>query len=102
MATIELFTSPTCPYCPPAKKALSEAAEALKAEGLEVEYVNYDTRSPEGLRKAREYDIMSVPAAIVCGSRHKFLLDAFNLPTVREACLVADGRKDMPGRKGFW
>ncbi|MFH1199844.1 MAG: hypothetical protein V1708_02135 [Candidatus Micrarchaeota archaeon] len=102
MAKIELFTSLTCPYCPPAKKELSGAAAALAAEGLAVEYFNYDTASEEGNAKAREYEITRVPTAIVVGTSYKFVLDAFNLPTVREACLVADGKKDLPGHAGLF
>ncbi len=97
MAIIELFTSPTCPHCPPAKKALVETARKAG-----VELTEYSTATPQGIQKAREYGVASVPTAIVVGEKRSFILDAFNEATVKEACLVADGKKGMPEKKGLF
>ncbi len=101
MAVIELITSPACPHCLPVKKALAEAVQKIKGEGLKVTLTNYSTATPQGAAKAREYGVASVPTAIVAGSKQSFVLDAFNVNTVREACLVADGKKEMPKKKGL-
>lgn len=101
MAIIELITSQTCPHCPPAKKALNEAVQKLRGEGLEVSLVNYNTATPQGMQKAKQYQILGVPTAVIVGSKQSFVLDAFNEPTIREACLVADGKKEIPKKKGL-
>jgi predicted DsbA family dithiol-disulfide isomerase len=62
-AIVELFTSPTCPHCPPAKKALEEIAR----ERSDFTLVSYSTMTPEGQLKAAEYGVESVPTAVISG-----------------------------------
>jgi predicted DsbA family dithiol-disulfide isomerase len=52
---IELFYSPTCPDCPPAKRIFRK----LLAEYPEVEYIEINVK--ENLEKAREAGITHVP-----------------------------------------
>ena len=47
---IELFYSPTCPYCPEAKRILREVLESIDRE-FHVDEVN--VFSPEGLKELK-------------------------------------------------
>ena len=62
-ATIEVFTSPTCPHCPSAKKLAFEVAK----ERDDVVVKEMSTATHEGQRKAKRYGIMSVPTLIIQG-----------------------------------
>jgi len=66
---IDLFYSPTCPYCPEAKRILLEALEAFDQE-FSIDEVN--VFSSEGLERAKRYGIASVPA-IVIENKHKII-----------------------------
>ena len=55
---LKLFTSQTCPNCPPAK----EFAEKIKSK-IEVEYFDIDTSN--GLAEAAMYGVMSVPSLVL-------------------------------------
>ena len=59
---VELFYSPICPHCPEAKRILLEVLEGVDQE-FSVEEVN--VFSPEGLERAKKYDIASVPAMVI-------------------------------------
>lgn len=63
MSKVVVFTSPTCPHCPPTKKLVSEVA----SEKDDVEYEEMSTATPEGSRRAQELGIMSVPTIIITG-----------------------------------
>ena len=95
MATIELITSPTCPYCPAAKKAIPAFVNMLRHEGMEVEYAQYSTDTEEGAKKMQEYDVNSVPTVVVKGSAHSLMLESYSYPNLQQACLVADGKKPL-------
>lgn len=61
---LELFYSPTCPYCPLAKKMVAEVAPQF-GDKLDVEEVN--TWTPEGQRRAIAYGIHAVPTIAIAG-----------------------------------
>lgn len=61
---VEVYTSPTCPYCPYAVKLIREVAPSF-GQKLGVEEVN--TWSEEGQIKAAEYGIMAVPTIVING-----------------------------------
>lgn len=63
-ATIELFYSPICPYCPEAKRVLIAVAEKLDNE-IEIEEVN--VLSSTGYERAEKYHIMGVPTFVING-----------------------------------
>jgi len=67
--TIELFYSPTCLYCPKARKVLLEVLDNVNHE-VHVDEVN--VFSSKGLERANKYGIMAVPA-IVVRKRHKLV-----------------------------
>jgi small redox-active disulfide protein 1 len=78
---IEVFYSPTCPYCPLAMKMVSEVASQFK-DSVKVEEV--DTWTPEGIHKAMKYGIQAVPTIVING-KIRFL----GVPKSREALAQA-------------
>ncbi len=60
---IYLFTSPTCPNCPPAKKLIHEFMKTRNDFVLK----EFSTMTQEGYNKANKYGVMSVPAFIIEG-----------------------------------
>ena len=62
-STVYLFTSPTCPHCPPAKAFIEEYKKGRTDFELKV----MSTVTQEGLKKAREFEIMTVPTFIIVG-----------------------------------
>ncbi|NTV24391.1 MAG: hypothetical protein HGA85_08575 [Nanoarchaeota archaeon] len=62
-AIIEVFTSPTCPFCPGAVKIAKE----LENERKEVTVKVYSTATPEGNKRAGHLDVRSVPTMFVTG-----------------------------------
>jgi glutaredoxin len=57
---LKVFTMPTCPTCPIAKKIASETAEKL---GIAFREVNMAT--DEGLNEGLAHDIMSAPSFVI-------------------------------------
>ncbi len=103
-AKVMLFTSPTCPHCPHAKKFINN----FKSERSDFELIEYSTLSHDGEKAAQKYDVMSVPTFIIKGPgfpdpiglrgtqtsevMHKYIdialgnktLDDFKKPTLKE------------------
>jgi len=61
---VEVYTSPTCPYCPYATKLIHEVAPSF-GDSLTVEEI--DTWSPEGEKRAMNYNLMAVPTIVING-----------------------------------
>ena len=59
---VEVFTSPTCPYCPMAVEVV-EAAQNDLGDSIEVEKVDI----MQDREKAIEYGLMAVPAIAIKG-----------------------------------
>jgi small redox-active disulfide protein 1 len=59
---IEVFTSPSCPYCPMAEEVVEEAKIKLKDE-IDVEVVDIT----KDRQRAIDYKIMAVPAIAING-----------------------------------
>ncbi|MBW9223647.1 MJ0307 family thioredoxin [Methanothermococcus sp. SCGC AD-155-E23] len=62
MVKIEVFTSPMCPHCPPAKRVVEEVVSEIGG-GVEVEYIDV-MKEPE---RAAKYGIMAVPTIVING-----------------------------------
>lgn len=62
-AKVYLFTSPTCPNCPPAKKFM----ENFKGQRDDFVYHDISTASPKGQRQAQNFGIRSVPTFVIKG-----------------------------------
>jgi arsenate reductase-like glutaredoxin family protein len=56
---IKIFTQPSCPNCPEAKKLGQE----LLNQGIDVEF--FDIRTPEGLTESLMHNILSTPSLII-------------------------------------
>lgn len=63
---IYLFTSPTCPNCPPAKKFMQE----FKKERNDFIYQELSVAKHEGRNKAKKYGVMSVPTFAIIGPNY--------------------------------
>lgn len=59
---VEVFTSPSCPYCPMAEQLVEEAKNEIGDE-MEVEVINIMTDR----QRAVDYGIMAVPAIAING-----------------------------------
>ena len=62
-STINIFTSPTCPNCPPAVKLAKEVAQ----EREDTKVIEISTVTTIGQQLARKYEIMAVPTLLVGG-----------------------------------
>lgn len=58
---VEVFTSPSCPYCPMAEQVVEEAKKEIGE--MDVEVVNIMTDR----QRAIDYGIMAVPAIAING-----------------------------------
>lgn len=65
-ATGLLFTSMTCPNCPPAKDIFAQ----VKKERDDVELHHLPTHTPQGAQLAKQFGIMSVPTFVFYGPGH--------------------------------
>jgi len=66
---VEVYTAPTCPYCPYATRMMQEIAPSF-GEDVVTEEVN--TWSPEGQTRALKHGIIAVPT-IVINDKVKFV-----------------------------
>lgn len=76
-AVIEIFTSPTCVYCPSAKKLVAELAQ----EDKEIAVVEHSAATEEGRKRAQEFNIQSVPTIFVSGPATKEILGFRGTPS---------------------
>jgi len=70
-----LFFTPTCPKCPFVKTYLED-------KGLEKEWA--DAATPEGLEKAKEFNVMNVPTVIFFDENGKEVTRATSLEEVKK------------------
>lgn len=61
---VEVFTSPTCPHCPGAVKAVESAKEQIPDLDVDVCSVNDE----ESRQRAINYGIMAVPSIVINGA----------------------------------
>ncbi len=69
-ATVYLFTSPTCPYCPAAKSFIRE----FKKTRNDFVLKELSTATPEGRKQAQKFGVMSVPTFIIKGPGYPHLI----------------------------
>jgi thioredoxin 1 len=60
---IEYFHNPVCPYCPAAKTLVTKVLQGLK----DIELVDVDTFTDEGIARGMSLNIMAVPAIAING-----------------------------------
>jgi glutaredoxin len=63
-AKIEVFTSPTCPFCPGAVKVAEELAKDMP--GIKVVETSMGTE--KGRKRAQNNDVRSVPTLFITGT----------------------------------
>jgi len=61
---IEIYTSPTCPYCPAALRMLQKAIDIY---GNTIEVTKIDISTPDGQELAAFYDVQATPTIIMNG-----------------------------------
>jgi len=77
MPIIEIFTSPTCIYCPKAKEIVAEIAK----EKPDVTVVEHSAATEEGRKRAQEFNIASVPTIFISGPKTKEILAFSGVPS---------------------
>ncbi len=75
-----LFTSPTCPNCPPAKKFIKELSEERK----DFSYEEISTFLPEAQKLAKKYEIRAVPTFIIKGPGYEHNIGYAGLPSKKK------------------
>ena len=63
MIRVEYFHNPVCPYCPAAKALIMKVLRGLK----NIELVDVDTFTEEGIKRGMSLNLMAVPAIAVNG-----------------------------------
>ena len=63
MIKIEYFHNPVCPYCPAAKTLVTKVLQGLK----DIELVDVDTFTDEGIARGMSLNLMAVPAIAING-----------------------------------
>ena len=64
---LKIFTQPSCPNCPPAKKLGKDIEK--KENGTVVEW--YDVTEAEGLAEAAFYSVMATPSLVLLDDKGK-------------------------------
>lgn len=102
-ATGLLFTSQTCPNCPPAKKEFEKLRE--QRSETEVELHELQTQTPKGQRLAKKFGIMSVPTYIFYGPGNETpmgLVGSQSVETLNKYVDKALGKSSQnENKKGF-
>ncbi|MBT3463647.1 hypothetical protein HOD20_06250 [archaeon] len=62
-AHVEVFTSPTCPHCPSAKKIAKEVCDKRE----DVKFLETSTMTSKGSKRAQKFDVRGVPTLIITG-----------------------------------
>ncbi|MBQ3319445.1 MAG: hypothetical protein IJM77_07385 [Spirochaetia bacterium] len=73
-ASFIYFTKKTCPNCPAVKEYV---------EKLGIKHTGYVVDTPEGLEKAREYNVFAVPTVIFFDAAGKELYRAYNVKEIK-------------------
>jgi thioredoxin 1 len=63
MIKVEYFHNPVCPYCPAAKTLITKVLQRLK----DIELVEVDTFTDEGIARGMSLNLMAVPAVAING-----------------------------------
>ena len=63
MIKVEYFHNPVCPYCPAAKTLITKVLKGFK----DVELVEVDTFTDEGITRGMSLNLRAVPAIAING-----------------------------------
>jgi thioredoxin-related protein len=78
---LKVFTQPTCPRCPAAKKVVAQVEDKFTVE-------QYDIKTEDGLTEALEYDVMTTPSMVVLDKNKVIAEWRGQAPTVEELIKV--------------
>jgi len=80
---LKMFTQPTCPKCPAAKKVVEQIETKFNTE-------YYDIKTEDGLAEALSYDIMSTPSIVIIDDKGHVVKEWLGqAPTVEELIKVS-------------
>lgn len=74
---VYLFTSPTCPNCPPAKKFI----EALSKKRKDFDYEELNSFDNHAIKLAKEFEVRAVPTFIIKGPKFENNIGYVGLPS---------------------
>ena len=97
---IEIFTSPTCPYCTSAIKIAKQVAKEYNGK---VKVIETSTATGKGARRARKFGIMSVPTVFVSGPATMEILAHRGTPStkrLKQMVNIALGIEDVQKNNG--
>lgn len=98
--SIQIFTSPTCQYCPP----VLELVKKIGKEREDVDVKEHNVMTSEGKQKAIQYGIQGTPTVLVSYPGHGETL-GYTSPSrhdLIEAIDVVSGKKELPKPKGIF
>lgn len=80
---LKVFTQPSCPKCPAAKKVIAQVEDKFT-----VEY--YDIKTEDGLAEALSFDVMATPSIVAINDKDKVVKEWLGTaPTMEELLKVA-------------
>jgi small redox-active disulfide protein 1 len=100
MVKIEVFTSPTCPHCPAAKKI----AQKVASNREDVKVVETSTYTKDGQHRAREFDVRSVPTLFVTSQDNPDRIAFVGVPGENQLNRMIDislGKEEWPKQEGM-
>lgn len=75
---VKIFTQPSCPNCPSAKKLGQE----LLSQGINVEL--YDIKTSEGLAESLMHNVLSTPSVVIIDNNRVVADFLAKTPTIEE------------------
>ena len=97
-AKIEIFTSPTCPHCPSAKRI----AEEITNDRNDVKVVETSTHSKKGQKRAKSLQVRSLPTIFVTSTEYEGKIGHVGTPSkdrLSQMVNIALGLEDWPEKK---
>lgn len=74
---VKIFTQPSCPKCPEAKKLGKELEKIVK-----VEY--FDIKDVDGLAESTYYDVLSTPSIVIVNDEKELVSWRGETPKIEE------------------
>lgn len=100
-AKIEIFFSPTCPYCPAALKVAKE----LSKERDDFKITETNTWSEKGKKRAELYNVRSVPTLFITGNAFPDRIGYVGAPSKEKLSKMLDiatGKAKWEEQEGFF
>ncbi len=98
-AKIEIFTSPTCPFCPGAVKAAKELSK--EREDFKIEETS--TGTEKGRKRANSLDVRSVPTLFITGPGTEERIGYIGVPSkqaLNKMLNIALGKEKWESKEG--